>query len=96
MAESRYIISRKLLDNTAIGSASTYKIRRAVISGEIPYNTILLEQGQRLDHIAGAIYGSSELWWIIAAASGIGWGMQCPPGTVINIPNNPSDAFGVL
>jgi hypothetical protein len=41
---------------------------------------------ERLDIIAGELYGDASLWWIIAAASGIGWGMQCPPGTVLDIP----------
>tara|TARA_Y100001938_G_scaffold150672_1_gene242734 strand:+ start:987 stop:1280 length:294 start_codon:yes stop_codon:yes gene_type:complete len=96
MAESRYTFSKKLKDGRLISSASTYKINRAVRSGTIPYSTIILEQGQRLDHIAGAVYGDSTLWWVIAAASGVGWALQCPPGTIIKIPNNAADAFRVI
>ena len=96
MAESRYTFSKKLKDGTIVTPASTYKINRAVRTGAISSSTIILEQGQRLDHIAGAVYGDSTLWWIIAAASGIGWGLQCPPGTIIKIPNNPTDAYGVI
>ena len=73
MAESRYTFSKKLKDGTLIAAADTYKINRAVRAGTVPSSTIILEQGQRLDHIAGVVYGDSTLWWIIAAASGVGW-----------------------
>jgi len=39
-----------------------------------------------LDHIAGKELGDSQLWWVIAAASRIGWWLQVPPGTVLRIP----------
>ena len=32
-------------------------------------------------------YKDSRFWWVLAAASDIGWGLQVPPGTIINIPN---------
>ena len=54
------------------------------------------DEGDRFDILAQTYYGDSNLWWIIAAASGIGWGLQCPPGTVIRIPTNASDAYGVI
>lgn len=31
------------------------------------------EPGKRLDHYAEQYYGDGKNWWIIAAASGIGW-----------------------
>ena len=46
----------------------------------------LATEGDRLDHLAGKFYGSGTLWWIIAAASGVGWGLQVPPGTLLAIP----------
>jgi nucleoid-associated protein YgaU len=46
----------------------------------------VVKEGERLDVIAAKSYGSSHLWWVIAAASGIGWGMQIPPGTLLKIP----------
>ena len=47
-----------------------------------------LLQSTRLDHLASQFYGNSSYWWIIAAASGIGWGMQVPAGTIVRIPQN--------
>jgi hypothetical protein len=32
-------------------------------------------------------YGDSRYWWVLAASSDIGWGLQIPPGTVIRIPD---------
>ena len=46
--------------------------------------------------IAGDAYNDSSLWWVIAAASGIGWGLQVPPGTVIRIPIDLAQVFGVI
>ena len=96
MSESRYTFSRKVKEGRIISVADTYKINQAVNNGLIPYTTIILEQSQRLDHLAGIVYNDSTLWWIIAAASGIGWGLQCPPGTVIKIPNSATDAYGEI
>ena len=66
-------------------AAST--IRKAIKENAIRYETITLQQGQRLDTLAGEYYGDGRWWWIIAAASNIGWGLQVPPGTYIVIPN---------
>jgi len=48
----------------------------------------VLNEGERLDTIAGRVYGNARLWWIIAAASGIGWPLQVPPGTQLLIPTD--------
>jgi phage tail protein X len=48
---------------------------------------VATETGDRLDSLAYEYYGDSTLWWIIAAASNIGWGMQVPAGIVIRIPD---------
>tara|TARA_B100000683_G_C12199389_1_gene435988 strand:+ start:303 stop:593 length:291 start_codon:yes stop_codon:yes gene_type:complete len=64
------------------------KIYKGVISGAIPFRAQRLKQAQRLDHLAAEFYGSASYWWIIAAASGIGWNMQVPAGTIIRIPRN--------
>ena len=69
-------------------SAPGYRIWRACIAGALEFDEHTLRSGERLDHLAGQYYGDGTLWWIIAGASGIGWGMQVPPGTFIRIPTN--------
>jgi len=59
----------------------------AVRLGIVPASVRVTQEGERIDTIAGEEYGDSTLWWIIAAASGIGWGLQMPPGTRLLVPN---------
>ena len=84
---SRYrddvFVSLGLGTNTAIP-----KIRLGIKNGTIPYRIAVLKEGQRLDQIAENAYGDGRLWWIIAAASNIGWWLQAPPGTRIRIPES--------
>ena len=63
------------------------QIRNGISNSTIRYRTQMLKEGERLDTIAGKVYGDGRYWWVIAAASGIGWGIQVPPGTVIIIPD---------
>lgn len=62
------------------------EIFKLVQSEDISVKYILSEDRKRLDHYAYEYYGDGMNWWIIAAASGIGWWMQCPPGTLLAIP----------
>ncbi len=63
-------------------------IQAGIESGIIKFRSDFIKEGQRLDSIAGMHYnGRSDLYWIIAAASGIGWSLQVPPGTAIKIPD---------
>tara|TARA_B100000214_G_C23397970_1_gene370294 strand:- start:21 stop:320 length:300 start_codon:yes stop_codon:yes gene_type:complete len=64
------------------------KINLGVVTGAIPVTTRKIGLNERLDAISLDAYGSASYWWVIAAASGIGWGMQVPPGTIIRIPVN--------
>lgn len=72
------------------------KIYNAVENDRISYNTHVLAEGERLDILAGLFYNEPNYWWVIAAASGIGWPLQVPPGTFLKIPNNLSDVFGII
>ena len=63
-------------------------IRKAIREGQITFVERTMKEGERLDIIASNSYGDARLWWIIAAASNIGWWMQIPAGTRIRIPPN--------
>jgi len=63
-------------------------IRNAVRQNSINLKEKILDQAERLDVIAGQQYGDGSLWWVIAAASDIGWGLQVPAGTRILIPTD--------
>jgi len=60
-------------------------IQSAIANGQLSTKEYITRGRERLDTIAGAVYGDGRYWWVLAASSNIGWGMQVPPGTVINI-----------
>lgn len=68
-------------------SYSVQSIRSAIKEGRIATKTTVIRGAERLDTMAGVVYGDARYWWILAAASDIGWGLQVPPGTIINIPD---------
>ena len=97
MAISRYMLSKRGGSGQGLSTSDNMcRIFNAVQQGSIGFSTIVLEEGQRLDTLAGQIYGDSSYWWVIAAASGIGWGLQVPPGTLLKIPTNIGDVVGLL
>ena len=49
-----------------------------------------------IESAAHAIGRDGMNWWIIAAASGIGWWLQCPPGTLLAIPTSISQIERLL
>ena len=61
---------------------------RAVQNDLIEVEIKISEKGKRLDHYAYEYYTDADNWWIIAAASGIGWWLQIPEGTVLTIPTD--------
>ena len=62
-------------------------IRENVANGNIRTTEIVATESHRLDIMAGEHYGDGRLFWVIAAASGVGHSLQVPPGTRILIPN---------
>lgn len=62
-------------------------IRENIKNGNINFQITALQEGERLDTIAGKYYGDARLFWVIAAASNIGNVLQTPPGTRIVIPS---------
>lgn len=89
MAFSRYTRDATLPDGKGLGTpGAAAAIRTGIKIGDISIKrTLIVTQSDRLDTLAGALYGDGRYWWILAAASNIGWGMQVPPGTLINVPD---------
>jgi len=87
MAQLSRYRSDVLFNGNRLGTAEgAERLRRAVRSGMISTDEYILKENERLDQIAATRYGDGRLWWVIAAASGIGWALQVPPGTVLTIP----------
>lgn len=89
MAFSRYKNSTILDFGAQYGTSRlVVAIRAGVRNGTIPLIATTTTTGnQRLDHLAASYYKDSRYWWILAAASEIGWGLQIPPGTIVNVPS---------
>lgn len=89
MVTSRYGIDPRINLGQQLGTPeSILLLKRAIKEGTVPIvSTFTLTGNERLDGLAGVVYGDAKYWWILAIASGIGWGLQVPPGTVINVVN---------
>jgi len=61
-------------------------IREGIENGSIRFSQRALKEGERLDVISAVEYGDGRMYWIIAAASNIGFAPQTPPGTLLRIP----------
>lgn len=99
MAMSRHAFSRKITNNGKTIFAtnkSSSRIYRAVINYVLPCDKYILKEGERLDIIALQRYQNSDYWWVIAAASGIGWNLQVPPGTILAIPRDINQVFAYI
>lgn len=92
MAISRYETDNSFTSRSGVRILETNRaipiIRAAVRAGSISTVERVLASNTRLDIIAHQQYGDGRLWWIIAAASGIGWWLQAPAGTRIVIPTD--------
>jgi hypothetical protein len=63
-------------------------IRNGVLTGAIPVvQRFVTTQSDRLDTLAAEVYSDARYWWILAAASNVGWAPQVPPGTLIIVPD---------
>lgn len=88
MSVSRYSRTIVLSGGSRLGTGRAHElIHTAIKNGSLPYREVVIKGYERLDTIAGEVYGDAEYWWILAASSDIGWGVQVPPGTIIKIPN---------
>lgn len=88
MAISRYTRTSALAYSSQYGTSTAIQmIRKAIKSGYIQTTDYILHDYERLDTLAGQLYKDGRYWWVLAATSDIGWGLQVPPGTVIKVPN---------
>lgn len=87
MAIGRYTNDPRINLGTQLGTSNAVaQLRRAIKAGRLPIvKTIVVTGAERLDSLAGNIYGDARYWWILAAASDVGWGLQVPPDTTINV-----------
>jgi|TARA_R110000851_G_scaffold58961_1_gene136617 nucleoid-associated protein YgaU len=77
-------------------SKGLVNIRLAIRNNQLSITTRVLKEGERIDNIAGEVYNNARLWWVIAAASGIGWAPQAPPGTFLIIPTDLGQISGLV
>lgn len=97
MALKRYRSDSVLGNGSYYGTANAVSvIRDNIKNGNIKTKIYILKERERLDIIAGKYYGDGRLWWVIAAASNIGWSLQVPPGTRIVIPEDLSELEEIL
>ena len=82
----RYARDQRIAGGKLQTSKTTSRLRRARELGLIPTREITIKESQRLDHLAQEHLGNSHLWWVLAALSDIGWGLQIPAGTIIRVP----------
>lgn len=96
MAINRYNIADIVKGSGFTISTYTPRIKKAIDDGTLDYTLSTMVEGKRLDTIAGEFYGDARLWWIIAAASSIGWALQVPPNTVLRIPTDLGQVISLL
>jgi hypothetical protein len=97
MPINRYNRTPIILGGAQYGTARACSIlSAAVATGNIAYSTRVLPQAMRLDVLAGRVYNDASLWWVIAAASGIGWGLQVPAGTLLRVPSSINEVIALV
>lgn len=99
MALSRHSFSKKITYNgkSIIATNKTSsRIYSGVLNKKIDCSKYIIKEGERLDTLSLRFYNTSSYWWILAAASGIGWPLQISPGTIIAIPSNLNELFSYV
>lgn len=97
MSLNRYASDNLINGGKLLGTnGALQRIRDAIATGSVSTTTIVIKESDRLDTIAGRFYGDGRLWWVIAAASGIGWWLQVPPGTRLVVPTDLSSIEGLV
>ena len=92
----RYTRDQRIAGGKLQTSQTTNRIRRARELGLIPTREVVLKESQRLDHLAQKHLGSSHFYWVLAALSDIGWGLQVPAGTIIRVPTQLDSLYALI
>jgi hypothetical protein len=88
MPFSRYSQTPVFNFGSQYGTAQAVNLlRSSIAAGALKTKPFILQGSERLDTIAGQLLGDARYWWVLAATSDIGWGMQVPPGTMLNVPD---------
>ena len=97
MAINRYTRTAIILGGQQYATCRVVPIiYKGAQSGRLNTKQHVIKAGERLDVLAGRNYNDSSLWWVIAAASGIGWNLQVPPGVLLTIPVNISQVISLI
>jgi len=92
----RYSKDRQIRGGKLETAKTVTALRRAKEFGLIPTREVILSESQRLDHLAQEHLGNSRFWWVLAALSDIGWGLQLPAGTIIIIPTDMTSVQAII
>lgn len=83
---SRYQSTLQIQDNNGKRRAQTWIY--AISTSTIDDIFIKTTTPERLDNLANDFYSDPQLWWLIAAANGLGKGsLMIPENTSLRIPN---------
>ena len=94
---NRYRSDRRIRGGSVLATnQSINRIKTAVRDGRLPVKRYKMKEGERLDILANRFLGDGRLWWVLAACSNIGWALQVPPGTLINIPTQFEKLNGLI
>ena len=93
---NRYASDNLVNDKVLATNRSIVRIREALNAGTLSTTAFTSQETDRLDVLAGRYYGDGRLWWVIAAASGIGWWLQVPSGTRIVVPTDLNQVMGLV
>jgi hypothetical protein len=93
---NRYSSDNLVNDRVLATNRSIVRIRQALNAGILSTTVFTSQETDRLDVMAGRYYGDGRLWWVIAAASGIGWWLQVPSGTRIVVPTDINQVMGLV
>lgn len=94
---NRYRSDRRIRGGSVLATnQSINRVKTAVRDGRLKVKRYKMKEGERLDTLANRFLGDGRLWWVLAACSNIGWALQVPPGTLINVPTQFEKLNGLI